>query len=498
MASVWRFRDRQIGRYFLLFLVCLQIWSLGFALEITATTLKGKLFWADIQFFGITLLPFYMLQVTLLLIGQAAKARLYMKVFGMLVALSNIFIWTNDFHHLFRAAPSVDCASAPFCILVSNYGPLFYFHAGVGYTMFLLSIVAAIRSVIVRKPIYRQQVMLLFASILFPLLTDMLYVAGITPIENFNFTPITFSVFSGVMAVAVFRYRLFNIRPLAYDRIVENMSDGIIITDNTHTIVDINPAAQRLLNVDGGRIIGEAIETLRDAFPGVIEHYMKGTGDHALIGITREHQRLYLEVGVSPIADKPRTSIGYTLSLRDVTERVNLQKEIRRLAATDPLTGLFNRRRFFELSEPEYSRAIRHNIPLSIALLDIDHFKSVNDTYGHAMGDRLLEKIAHCLQDLLRKEDIVARYGGEEFIFLFPQTDSLSARQIAERIREQVSNLVISENSAVIRVTASIGIASLDGEQIGSLGDLIHQADKALYQAKACGRNRVEQFVKSA
>lgn len=161
------------------------------------------------------------------------------------------------------------------------------------------------------------------------------------------------------------------------------------------------------------------------------------------------------------------------------------------MARTDALTGIPNRRYLFELGERELSRARRFGHPLSALMLDMDHFNRVNDTHGHAQGDRVLQAVAQCCLLQIRDIDIVGRYGGEEFVILLIETDASGARSLAERIRGSVAQIVLPTAQVPIRITASVGIAQL-GEGDSDLDRLLGRADQALYAAKLAGRNRVE------
>jgi len=165
-------------------------------------------------------------------------------------------------------------------------------------------------------------------------------------------------------------------------------------------------------------------------------------------------------------------------------------QEVQQLAITDSLTGLFNRRHFFTLSRTEFARSYRYNRPLAALMLDLDHFKSINDTYGHAAGDRVLIEVAQCCQRELRNVDIRGRFGGEEFVVLMPETSREKAWLAAERLRKSIADLVIIFEQQTINVTASIGLSILD-EDCKSLDLMLDRSDKALYCAKQCGRNRV-------
>ncbi len=168
-----------------------------------------------------------------------------------------------------------------------------------------------------------------------------------------------------------------------------------------------------------------------------------------------------------------------------------LFEETRRLAATDPLTGLLNRRAFLDAAAREHARATRHALPVSVLLVDVDHFKNVNDTHGHAAGDAVLRGVATLVLSIARRSDLVARWGGEEFVIALPQTTEPGARVAAERLRRSISETAHTTPSGKsVTVTASIGIASADAPW--KLEELLGRADQAMYAAKGRGRNRVE------
>ncbi|MEO0155713.1 MAG: GGDEF domain-containing protein [candidate division WOR-3 bacterium] len=199
-----------------------------------------------------------------------------------------------------------------------------------------------------------------------------------------------------------------------------------------------------------------------------------------------ETQKLVAEY--KSIAEKIRER-DIALSLKQYHEKVlKSRKKLSEQANRDRLTELYNRRYFDRVFEQQFKSAHQHKHPLTIFFIDIDHFKKINDTYGHDKGDEVLRGVAHTIQALCRKDDIVARYGGEEFVVLFPKMDSASATQIAESMRK-----IVEEKSAEIigiKVTVSIGVAT-DFLRFTSSQELIKSADNALYKAKSSGRNRV-------
>lgn len=177
----------------------------------------------------------------------------------------------------------------------------------------------------------------------------------------------------------------------------------------------------------------------------------------------------------------------------DVTETTLIRQELERMALMDPLTGLANRRKFLERFKLEVERQQRHGQPLSLLVLDVDHFKQVNDQFGHLTGDMCLKCVADLLILQVRKIDQVARFGGEEFLVLLPETGSAGALVAAEKLRAAIENLNIPIESRFepVNITVSLGVSTMAADHPLSFDDLMEQADQGLYAAKNAGRNRV-------
>lgn len=175
---------------------------------------------------------------------------------------------------------------------------------------------------------------------------------------------------------------------------------------------------------------------------------------------------------------------------REIEERRRLEQILTHQAMTDPLTGLCNRRHFILRANEELHRARRTGVPLAVLYLDIDHFKIINDNYGHALGDQVLVTVARACRDALGGEDLLARMGGEEFAALLPGQDKTAAQMTAERLRSCLGEVVTrSEDGQIVTITISIGVTALASDD-GDMLSVLDRADRALYQAKTLGRNR--------
>jgi len=177
----------------------------------------------------------------------------------------------------------------------------------------------------------------------------------------------------------------------------------------------------------------------------------------------------------------------------DITQRKRDEEEIRILAITDSLTGIANRREFSEILAREVARAKRYGVPLSLAMYDLDYFKRVNDTFGHDVGDYVLQAVTGLVKEHIRTTDIVARWGGEEFMVLMPQSDRQAARDAAEKLRQAIAGHHFNQAG---KLTASFGVVAFEPQD--DLNSLLKRVDDALYLAKEHGRNRVETLVGEA
>jgi diguanylate cyclase (GGDEF)-like protein len=191
-------------------------------------------------------------------------------------------------------------------------------------------------------------------------------------------------------------------------------------------------------------------------------------------------------------------TLELNIALQELEE---VNKELEEKNTLDDLTGLYNRRFYDQKILAEYRRSRRNLTPLSLVIIDIDHFKKVNDTYGHLAGDECLIVVAACIKSCLRRSaDISCRYGGEEFCLILPETDSQGALALAEELRESIASCQVSYNNTIISLTISCGVSTYLQQKDVQAEHLFAAADQALYQAKHNGRNQVRQqdFVKAS
>jgi diguanylate cyclase (GGDEF)-like protein/PAS domain S-box-containing protein len=197
----------------------------------------------------------------------------------------------------------------------------------------------------------------------------------------------------------------------------------------------------------------------------------------------------WVELMVSAIAEPSGQITAYSVVARDSTERMRQAQELERLATTDPLTGACNRRSFLERAKADRARQLRYGTHWSLAMVDADHFKRVNDVHGHDVGDAVLVALTRACEGTIRSLDLFARLGGEEFAVLMPSTSLDAAAKLGERLRAAIQQMRVPAADGPVQITASVGVASAaSGEEVAAV---LQRADRALYRAKADGRNRV-------
>jgi len=276
----------------------------------------------------------------------------------------------------------------------------------------------------------------------------------------------------------------------------ETASDTILSIDGNGLILMANRAAKDVFEYPGQDIVGSDVRRLlgsgEDGTWEVLARYASRPEAGKYVessAVSRFGKKIPFHISVSESISGGRRF--YTVIMRDVSQIKAYEEDLQVLANTDSLTRLFNRRQLYPILQNELDRAVRKKIPFSVLLIDIDHFKKFNDTYGHAGGDLLLVGFADKLRSAIRQMDSAFRFGGEEFVVLLPETTSEEARVPAERFRQLIagSRFLMPPEGQPVWVTISIGIA---GYRSGdTLDDLIRHADLAMYAAKSGGRNRV-------
>ncbi|MEQ8165946.1 MAG: sensor domain-containing diguanylate cyclase [Alphaproteobacteria bacterium] len=289
--------------------------------------------------------------------------------------------------------------------------------------------------------------------------------------------------------------------------IVAHAADAIIAIDRNGRIILFNPAATAMFGHAADDILGRNIkmllpERLRARHDGYMDSFARdasparhmGERQAEIMGLTAAGEEIPLDISIC----RTETASGTVMVaiVRDRSEQHRTQRHLEDLANTDALTGALNRRAFMAGAKSLCATAARYHRDCALLMLDIDHFKKINDTYGHTVGDDVLKETFERILENLRASDLLGRWGGEEFVAILPETGLMGARVTAERIRESLGGtpIVLSRGEhdagTALTVTASVGVTAMRARDDGP-GPMIARADQALYRAKRAGRDRV-------
>jgi len=425
--------------------------------------------------------------------------------------VSTLLVWTNQRHHLFYEV-------LDFTTPLPNDS--WYIKPGYGFSIYLayaypavfLTIGLILHAFLRAPKLYRGQTGTILVGTLIPLVGNIVYTIFIGPeAGSHDPTPFLFTIMGIVYAYGLFSYRLFDLMPVARHTLVELMTDGVLVLDSQNRILDINPAARRLLGLLHQSPVGQPIEKISALLPIDVSGYRDATNIQAEITVPDETPR-HFDLRIESLLNRRGAPSGRLIVIREITlqkqaEAVILQSnerlqtqlteiealhaQLREQALHDPLTGLFNRRHLDDSLKREVHQAGRHGRLLSVMMLEIDSFKTYNDTFGHEAGDEVLRKVAELIQKSTRTGDIACRYGGDEFILIMPDTNLEAAQQCAERLRTDAEGLNIQYQGLTLpNVTFSIGLAVYP-QHAASETLLLQATDKAMYQAKYMGKNQV-------
>ncbi len=603
------------------------VWAGTYAVMWASTTLPAEVFWLNMTYFGVVVIPTSYLAFVLQFSGQGAwltRRRL------ALLCIEPVFIftavWTNPYHHLYHTLFEL-AHDGPLVYLHWERGPFFWANVVYSYPLLLITFVILIRTFRHASGPYRAQTGIILIASFIPWAANIYTESGLSHFHDLDLTPVAFSAMGVVIAFAMFRYRLFDLVPIARSLLIEKMSDGVVVLDVQARVVDMNIAARTLTNFKGS-FVGKYGRDIFAAWPDIVAMYRNVQNTRTEVKLNEQPER-YFELQINPLYDEKERFVGRLIVLRDISERKraevarrnaeesyralfdhaqdaifveddrqkivdanpaasrlvgysrrellhmdsqnlqspedlkngmlvqprfearlihrngnkipvevtqapfkqgnqrlyieivrdmserkqaeqelqhaheDLQKQyaeiqkleakLREQAIRDPLTGLYNRRYIQEALRDELTKAEQGTYPLSVLLLDLDHFKAINDTFGHEAGDLILKALARHLTANTRKNDIVCRYGGEEFVVVMPAISLEKAHQRAENWLASFQQMRVQYKDRLLSCTFSAGVAGFP--EIGrTIKRLFDAADRAMYAAKQSGRNQVVVF----
>ncbi|RLB92381.1 MAG: hypothetical protein DRH26_06365, partial [Deltaproteobacteria bacterium] len=483
-------RPSTLIHVFSLFSIAVFIYAFGYGFEFLSRTLEDILFWSKIQYLGISFLPGLVLSFSICYTGrQGGLSPLRLVLIFTIPMITLLARLLNPYHFLFYKTVAVDL-TAGMPLLNFEPGPFYLIHVCYSNIALIFSSFLLIKFFIHAAPSYRKQTMTILIASSIQWIGYVIYLSGLGP-ENLDINPLLFSLSVMVYAFGIFKFSLFNLVPMARETVFEGMQDAILVVDPEMRLVDYNRRCLTLLPEIHKNNIGEDIKTILAGYPKILKILTMTQATGVKIPLMENNMPLFFQVSLLPLFDRKKRKLGSIIALTDVTRQTKFMHELEKMATIDELTGIHNRRNLMIQAEIEMSRSIRNGRPMSLILIDLDNFKSINDTWGHHCGDLVLKAFARTVKHNIREIDIFGRYGGDEFIIVLPETDQPIALETANRLCRLVADLPVNFKKQIIKLTISIGVSGTRDLKNQSVETLLQYADKALYTAKKNGSNRV-------
>ncbi len=473
-AAIKRNADKSF--FFMLFSVVIFLYTFGYLLEIQSESMEAALYGVRVQYMG---LPLILPIAYLFLRDIYGERHVSLKQAILLLAVPILTIGSVQLYPMLRLYyKRVDYIANNYIANCRVYpGPLYY--VSVLYTLLIFGLIVALILRRFRGAARRQrrQDLALLAAILVPLGSSLSYLV-FNEAVRYDPTPICASISLALLLYAVGYNNLLNVVPMARVRVIEDMQDALVICDSNLNFLDANRAAKVLFPALRTFQPGDSMEQLAN-FKREGELWLPVEGRVRFFKVTQTH-----------IMEGLKHS-GSCIVFHDITEKEQLLKKLHIQATFDPLLHVYNRATFFDMANLVLSSEEAKDTAYAVLMLDIDHFKPVNDTYGHPCGDTVLENIAVLVKGHFRKGDLVGRYGGEEIVVLLENLTAGQAVATAEKLRQIIARTAIYCQQETVYVTISIGVAHSPAGEPHMLDQMVAQADAALYRAKNHGRNQV-------
>ena len=488
----------------------LLVLSIGSAFWITCELLSwvlgppaDRLFWYKLAFAGaFTTVPAFLtfaLQYNHRGHWITRRVLLWLTVEPLLFSLA---VWTDSHHGLvFNGWRGRDSG-------VFHGGAAFWLHSAYSYALLGATYVLLLRGFLRTPALYRAQAGIIVAAALVPLVGNALTIFHLSPFPGRDLTPLGLVISSALITAALFRRGLLDLVPIARDAVVETMNDGVVVLDQQNRVLDLNPAARAILRLEQSEVLGQPASRVLAIWQGFDDLKLSGGDFHDEVAIGGER---FLDLRSTALQDGRGRLRGRVVVLRDITPlkqasaalsdaNLQLQRQLaenqvmhallKEQSIRDALTGLYNRRFLEETLAREISHALRSQTPISVAMIDLDYFKRINDRHGHLAGDQILQAMGQLLTLRTRSGDAACRFGGEEFMLLLPGSSSAHALQRIESLRCEFMALRIEYGAHTLQATFSAGVATYPMHG-ADMATLMQAADVALYAAKASGRNRI-------
>jgi diguanylate cyclase (GGDEF)-like protein len=471
--------------------LCISVYLIGYLMIINNNNLQEMIFWNQIQYLGLPFISVLWLLGAFLYTETIYTLKVRMALLLFSVPVVTFFMrLTNSWHHLFYTKWELRQVFG-YSSLYMERG--FWYYVNISYTILclILTVIIYFIGYLKNRVGYTKPhlFVFLFASLL-PLISIVLLIVAFEE-WSIDYSALIMPVSLLIISYGILKYDFLEIRTLAREAIFENNFAGMVVLGPGKRIIDYNKAAEKFFEAINISLKNYPIEHVLNREPMLLEIFeSEGSHDLSLVIDGEEH---FFEIDAVPLGDSQNGNTRILKSIRDVTEERKIQEKLKFLATTDSLSGLYNRAEFMNLAHREFAWAKKNNEELSLLIMDLDNFKTINDTFGHAAGDEMIREMGSIIKTSFRKTDIAGRIGGEEFAVVLKNASLNEAKMKAEQLRETVAKRKVIYGKHEVSITVSIGVAAIHGNNngINDIEDALKMADDALYKAKSMGRNCV-------
>ncbi|MDD3519659.1 MAG: histidine kinase N-terminal 7TM domain-containing protein [Actinomycetota bacterium] len=472
---IWYRKPGYISSELSLLMIAITLWTLASAMESIVPDILSKITFSIVSYAGIVSIPvLFLLTASRYTQFDDWINKKSVLLLSIIPFSTFIIAITNNYHHLLWSNVFLNQG-----ILgehaVYERGVYFWINISYSYIIILFGILILARAIFRFPRFFSKQTRFLFAASVFPMIANITYVISPVLIDWIDITPISFVVSAILLSFAIFRYKLLEMIPIAREKIIDNLNDGIMILDSQNRIIEINSSARKMFEINYDEV-GKPIDDILKYWPSIIKMINSKDDDIQKEIKINKAKKIFLELRVSLIYDRKNNIISRMLIFRDITERRVAEEKLKHMSFHDNLTGLYNRA-FFE-EEIKRLNKVRQ-LPLSVIVADVNGLKIINDAFGHQLGDELLMVSSRILRICCRAEDIIARWGGDEFIILLPKTPGKQAADVVKRIRNECEKI----NNFKIPLSIALGYSTKISEST-DMKRVINEAEAKMYKNK--------------
>lgn len=458
-----------VVRWFGFMVLSIAVWALSYGFELATTNLREMLFWINFEYVGVSFLPacwfFFIVKFT----GKDEWiTRRNLSLVLIIPMITLLLVWTNSYHHLHYKSVSVD-SSGPFPLLNIERGPWYFFHTFYFYVMLLWGIVLLVNKFRKADKVFKKQNLIILVSAFIPWIANLLYFFGLRPLGHIDVTPFAFISTVLLLSIGLVRFRLLDIIPIARERVLESMKEGLIVADNKDRIIDLNKEIRGILSIGEPNLIGKKLSYILPRQPKLYEKIKTREGGQMQIEISKNDLPVYLEVTLSPLYEERETYSGIIILFRDITHRVNTEKQVRMQAnqllalnklkdrlfsiishdLRSPLLNLFDIIKMIDdklITEHEFRALIpqlSRNVGYTSGLLENLLFWSKSQLQGEVIKPvdinirEVSENIVHLFERAIAEKELSLMNNFDESVLIYADADMI---QLV--IRNLISNAV--------------------------------------------------------